>query len=243
MIFHLHIPKTGGSSLETLLRREYDGGYRRIPSWSQRTPNSWHRDWWMPDKLKGATCLTGHYHWAFMGMVRDALPTERKHEARAANVLLLLRNPVDRLLSLYHYWKTNPQRWQKTISAMSFEQFAMASRRDWPFLDNDQCRRVSGMRGGGGYDYAVTGKALRAAQTNLGGVQVIGITERFDETVARWANLYGWESTAYDYKLRQPDRLRRQDLSARVIRMVEERQAFDLQLWRWALARDWGGVS
>lgn len=238
MIYHLHVPKTGGSSLETLLKREYGDGYRRVPSWGQRTPEGWRRAGLTPEMLIGASCLSGHYHFGFVAMAQEALPAERRGET--VHVLVLLRDPLDRLLSLYHYWRNNPQRWRADLEEMTFEQFAMARRADWPFLDNDQVRRVSGMRGGAG-PYTVTDRDLRVAQVNLQAADVIGLTERFDESLVRWAELYSWRSTRYEYRLRQPDRLTRANVSERVVRMVEERQAYDYQLWRWALARDWGG--
>ena len=84
------------------------------------------------------------------------------------------------------------------------------------------------------------GDDFRRAVETLGAVPVIGLTERYDETLARWAALFGWDDVSYERKLVQEGRLRREHVEPALIAEVYERQQYDIQLYLYALNRDWG---
>lgn len=236
MIFHLHIPKCGGSSLNTILQREYPN-WRSIKTWRQMAPDKWLPEWGTPEEVIGADCVAGHYHFGWFNLLAQHLPEERRRAASYPTVLTMVRDPIERLLSLYHYWRENAQVYQAELRTMTFEAFALSwpERREWHVLDNDMTRRLSEGR----QDVAITGRDLDAAKRNLGHVPLVGLTERFDESVERWAEMFGWGSTEYERRLAQPDRLRKADLGANLIAELERRQRFDYALYHYVQERDW----
>lgn len=239
ILLHLHIPKTGGSSLTTLLEQEYGDGYCRVPNWRQSTPSVWQAEWGEAETLRRMACISGHYYFGFWRALNAELSDEMCIERPV--FLTFVREPVDRLLSLYHYWRENENRYQAQLLAMSFEEFALSdgspSGEAWEFLDNDMVRRIAGVEGVG---HTVVEADYRRALEHLRCFPGVGVTERFDETVARWAERFSWSSTAYEHRLTQPERLRREELPAALIAEIESRQRYDSALYEYVLARDWG---
>ena len=232
-ILHLHIPKTGGSSLETLLKREYGDGYVRVPNWRQSTPSVWKPAWGDPEEMRRRQCISGHFYFGFWEALNEVLPSDTEPV-----FLTFVRHPIDRLLSLYHYWRTNPNRYSAALDRMTFAEFVRSDRHDWQFLDNDMVRRIAGVEG---VNSKVGTDDLRRAIDHLGYFPMVGLTDHFDETISRWAELFGWQSIDYEHRLGQPERLQREELGADLVAEIEDRQLFDCALYMYVLARDWMG--
>lgn len=190
----------------------------------------WREEW---TELRDKTCLSGHYDFGFWPLLQAHTRTRIE-----PTFITMLRDPVDRILSLYHWFGHEQQRYQKDVAAMGFGEFAMCERPDWPFLDNDMVRRIAGIRRGVRH-YQVDETDLGKAIDNLRRFPCVGLTERFDESIARWAALLGWQSEDYEYKRAQPDRLRAVDLEPSLIDEVRNRQRYDQALYTYVLERDW----
>ena len=192
----------------------------------------WQADW---AQLRQKTCLSGHYDFGFWPLLEQGLKTKVEPV-----FITMLRDPLERALSLYHWYGHEEQRYQAEVSKMTFEQFARDTRPDWTFLDNDAVRRIAGVRRGakGGCIDAVD---LERAISNLSYFPMVGLTERFDESVGRWAKLLGWESAEYDTERVQGDRLRAHQLDKGTIEAVYHRQRYDNILYHYVKARYWEG--
>src|ERR1044072_1451860 len=104
-----------------------------------------------------------------------------KHITQPCRYITLLRDPVERVVSLYYFTKT-----QET---MSLEEFA----RNPPFreVDNDQTRRIAGVNPPVG---ECTRAMLARARENLRRhFHVVGTTERMDETLALFNVKLAWK--------------------------------------------------
>lgn len=110
-----------------------------------------------------------------------------EHVTRPWTYVTLLRHPVERVVSLYHFLELQGE--------MSLEEFAAAP----PIkeVDNDQTRRIAGVDPDVGRCTAAT---LRAAQANLREhFSVVGVTERFDETLMLMRRRLGWTKDVLSY--------------------------------------------
>jgi hypothetical protein len=68
---------------------------------------------------------------------------------------------------------------------------------------------------------------------------VVGLTERFDETMLLLKKVYGWRMPFYERRNVGRHRLRKQDLSADVIRQIAADNRLDVALY--AYAQELGG--
>ena len=231
-LFHLHIPKCGGSSINTLLAREYPD-WKQLKVWRQMPTNKWLEDTWgTREEVLSRTCISGHFtfHW-FDLLTLDISEYE-------LNIITMLRDPIDRLLSLYNYWKESPNAYQAYVQDMSFEEFVFDKRKIFIATDNDMTRRLCGCINRDIY-YEVNQTTLDKALHNLKRVSLIGLLEMFDKSVERWSELYDWKSTKYRYKFAQPRRLRKEHLDASLVDRIADYQRFDYELYNYALDRDW----
>jgi len=222
-LLHLHIPKTGGSTITKMLEGYYGDRYHRVPNgqagefWSEQAFN-----------FDDYDVISGHFVYA-----KSDCP-----------YITFLRNPIDRLLSLHYYFgHTSAKGYRDEIALLSFEQFALS---DFPtrslhdelfyFVDNDMVRRISGM----GKVYRAVGEAeLGQALRNLEKFPFVGLVEYFNDSVRRWEKLFGWPELEYGRYLYQPDRLQQKKLPNRLIGEITEKQRYDFALYRAVFERDW----
>lgn len=180
-------------------------------------------------RARSMSCIRGHFVFGLHGELNDTEPV----------YLTFLRDPLDRLLSLHHYLANGPvgSKFQQDAASMSFEEFVVSSRKDWAFLDNDMTRRLAGYPEGKPCD----NEAYRLALKNLQVFPLIGLTEKFEDTLLRWKEMFGWLTTNYTLTFDQPNRRRRIDLDLDVIEKVYGKQHYDWNLYQYAQGRDWAG--
>jgi hypothetical protein len=146
-----------------------------------------------------------------------------EHVARPSLYVTLLRDPVERVVSLYYYAGL-----QET---MSLEEFA----RTPPFreVDNDQTRRIAGMNPAVGQ---CTRATLDAARENLRRhFAVAGTTERMEETLALLNLKLGWSRDVVSYPRNvNAARPASAALPREAVEAVRARNELDFELWRYA---------
>jgi hypothetical protein len=219
LVFHLHLPKTGGSTLNSILVAQY--GRNRFLSYSglveqsdieqfQATP---------PETLYRYDAMRAH---TFFGI----------HEGmtRPFTYITIIRDPIDRLISTYYYIlqsKGHPDHRYYVDKKVSFEQFIEARPKN-----QMQVQRLSGgpkLKGLNPDD------RLRVAKTNLReSFAVVGVTERFDESLICMKNKFGWGLPVYRRKNETRDRPSRDEIRPALLELMLERSRLDTELHRFA---------
>jgi Galactose-3-O-sulfotransferase len=237
----LHIPKTAGMTLATIMHAHYDkgfvggvGGDRSVPP-EKRAPNVFSRFEHLDAGMRAAArdssrALAAHITFG----LHDRLPAD-------ARWLTVLREPVERTLSQYFFFVRPPGKrasagagfvppWLPPPTPELTLAECLTERGYIP--DNLQTRMLCGLVSP--YD-PLPGGALEQAKRNLRDrFAFVGTTERFEEYLALLNLALGWPTVAYKRSNANPSRPRKEDLPADVLRLVEERNALDRELHAYA---------
>jgi hypothetical protein len=239
----LHIPKTAGMTLATVLQSHYGDAFvggRGEGRWTaagKRAPNVFSRFDHVDERLRSIAAkrrvhvLAGHITFG----LSDRLPTDARY-------VTVLRDPVERTLSHYYFLVRPPAKrgglagagfvppWLPEPSPELTLDECLTERGYIP--DNLQTRMLCGLVSP--YDPLPEG-ALEQAKDNLRDRFVyVGTTERFEEFLALLNLELGWPTVAYKRSNLNRDRPRGDDLPPDVLRLVEDRNALDRELHAYA---------
>jgi hypothetical protein len=162
--------------------------------------------------------------------VHESLP-------QPATYITLLRDPVDRVISHYYMIVRSPADIfynEVTSRKMSLKDFAESGL--VPELENGQTRFL-----GGAGPHVPFGKCtpeiLEKAKKNLRDYfSIVGLRERFDETVVLLKKTFGWMNAFY-VKDRPKKRLLKEAISRETLSVIEKYNQLDLELYAFAKER------
>jgi hypothetical protein len=244
LLIFLHIPKTAGVNLRQIIRHQYgpenvcvpepsgdpaDSPYLRsltsgtdlpwkdLPGYDPNRPPVHELTKLTATQLRRLRAVMGH---VWFGL-HEALP-------RPATYLTLLRDPVERVLSIYYYHAASHG------LRVGVEEY-LRTARDFE-IDNAQTRYLCGRIEGVDVRFTeCTPEMLERAKRNLRGhFSVVGITERFDESLLLMGRTYGWHLPGYHVYNVNPRRPRGRKVSQRIRERIAEHNRFDAQLYAFA---------
>jgi hypothetical protein len=181
-----------------------------IEDWNERTIAGY---WELPARKREAIRVcTGHFSFG----VHEGLP-------RPSTYFTLLRDPIDQTLSEYHH---------RTLQGLD------VSLRDYILSrsgasGNGQTQRLAGTalhRSG-----LSAQEMLDAAKQHLAEhFSVVGVTERWEETLLVLAEVFGWKRPYYHKRNVFPGRPRREDVDDAVLELIHQQNQLDVELHRFA---------
>jgi hypothetical protein len=216
----LHIPKTAGTTLRSVLLQQYDDGavccvYDGSPAHMSLAEFA---ELNTAQKRK-YRAIIGHLRYG----MHSYLPINQPYTYAA-----VLRHPTKRVLSLYNHLMND----QFAGRASGVSDFIKKFRIDQ--FDNYQVRCLSGV-------YAEFGKCdermLQTAMQNLvSNFALVGVTEMLDETLFAASKTLGWKPVSYLNK-NLGSAMRRQvaaEVGPKDIRLIEKYNTLDLRLYEFA---------
>ncbi|HVG46446.1 MAG TPA: polyhydroxyalkanoic acid system family protein [Longimicrobium sp.] len=224
VVLYLHVPKAGGTTLGEYVYSQcrapgdhdeglLNAGVLFVPYGFFKEPELRVPDYIVPTLARPELrAVLGHFWFGI-----------HRHVGRPCAYVTLLRDPVERVVSLYHYLKLEER--------MSLDEFAAAP----PFreADNDQVRRIAGEDPPIG---GCTAAMLDAAKENLRRhFAVVGVTERFDETLVLLNRRLGWTKEVVSYPRNvNPDRRPTESVPRSTLDLIRARNELDAELHRFA---------
>jgi len=157
--------------------------------------------------------------------------------ARPATYITMLRHPVERIMSLYHFEKLVEGKFGdhqgiRMPAETTLESFVESP----PFkdVDNGQTRRISGFSPEVG---GCTRAMLKQAKDNLRKhFAVVGLTERFDETLVLLKHAFSWSRDVFYYPMNtNPGRTAMTGEPQHTIDAILAQNALDYELYQFAI--------
>lgn len=218
-LIFVHMFRSGGNTLNRVMDWEYspsqvfslNGRYSR---WA------YHRLTRLPAAtLSRMKVLRGHMPFG----AHRILPQESTY-------ITLMRDPVRRILSEYFAGKFRiSHQYHRQVKNLSASEFAARNANN-----NAQTKMIAGLSNS--YDFLqeeCTAEVLKVAKDNLRGYfSLVGITERFDDTLALAKCLFGWRVPYYAvFNTRRGS----QAVSAEDLTRIAELNRFDIELYEYAV--------
>jgi hypothetical protein len=242
-IIFLHIPKAAGTTLHTILDRQYPphtvfsndrivrarlgDTWREMPAtqrWQIARDELCHLPATRKEKLQ---VVKGHMIFGW----HELLP-------QPCTYITLLREPVDRVVSLYSYtMRQNGHHLRDEILARNLDIAAYTSSGITVWADNGQTRMLSGAGDSIGFGKC-SDDMLRAAKRNIEeSFALVGLSEQFDETLVVLKHMFDWRMPFYIRRNVTRHSPWQRELSAETRRAIEQHNALDIELYNWVSER------
>ncbi len=174
-----------------------------------------------PKRLESIRMFKGHMLFG----LHEALP-------QPATYITVLREPVDRVLSAFYFmrsYKLHPLYWKMRRENWTLEDFVNRSPRT-----NVQCKIVAGAD----YEAPCTAEICARAMENIDRhFSVVGLSERFEESLALMKLRYGWKLSSYSSFNVTRARPKKRDLPQSILDLIVEKNSFDVALYDFASKR------
>lgn len=221
-LIFIHIPKTGGSTLQGIINRQYKAT-EIINVKNSRVADEFMK---LPSSTKEkATVLKGHmafgYHEAFVN------PNQ-------VSYITMLREPISRIISNYYFiLKQKNHHTHKALIENNYSLKDYVSSGVIANTENAQVRLLSNNI------YAPHGTCtpdmLAQAKENLAQkFSVIGINEYFDESILLMQRNLNWKSPFYSRANITGHGVKANDLDAETLKIITDYNALDIELYNWA---------
>ncbi len=219
-IVFLHIPKTAGTTLHRIIERQY-----------------------APEEMYSVGLVDGHSVAHLQQMEeaqRAGIRMFRGHMGFGVHQYLpgpttyftVLRDPVDRVISYYYFIRRTASHYlHDFISEGEIDLKSFIESKAHVMIDNAQTRVISGVWHGPKFGQCSPEMLERAKQHLQDEFAVIGLTERFNETLLLLSKTFGWRHLYYTRKNVSRKRPRKEDLSGDTLDAVIRANRLDMELY------------
>lgn len=219
-LIFLHIPKTAGSTLHTVLRRQFAASRRHFTHSIRDTAVLES----MPaERRNGIQLLHGHLPYGIHQLFTPG----------TCEYFTILRDPVSRVISTYNHFLSPRERKLHGFyeefhkNKYTLREFVEGGR--IVNLDNGMVRFISGDfdRPFGSCDSTMLDKALK----NLEAFALIGLNDDFDTFLLRLCDRYGWGAPWYASRRVARVGIRLPEVDTETLKTIQELNAFDKALY------------
>jgi len=214
-LIFVHMRKSGGMTFAAITERQFSADEVYKPEGSLEECRQELRRL-APEQRDRLRCIHGHVPFG----LDDCLPGPVAY-------VTLLRDPVERILSVYYYalrrpeWKAHENIHKHGLSLDEFVASEFSSE-----FHNQQTQILSGSVAP--FEDA---ESLARAKENLDRFVVAGLTERFDETLMMCRRRLGWKRLHYSRRNVNRRRPGRDEIPASTLSLIEEKNAADIELY------------
>jgi FkbM family methyltransferase len=225
LVLFLHIPKAGGTTIQQLICRHYppksifalDPAKQDVGISDLRKMS--------PDVIARLNVIMGHMGYGI-------------HQFLERNVayVTMLRNPVDRIVSNYYYVLRTPSHCLHKLlkrKRMGLAEYAASGLT--PQLENGQTRILASQDGNIGSSDGIscnTKDLDRARDILKNRIEIVGVMERFDESLLLMQRRFGWNCIKHVPANIGPKNQRRPELDEKTLDIIRSRNELDQILYK-----------
>ena len=220
LFIHLHIPKTGGTTLRDIIQRQYRSEKILMIPKLEESENILKEV--STSQINQLKLIQGHLKYGL-----------HNHFHRRAKYFAIIRDPISRVLSTYFYvlsQKNNPQNLSTSNNQMTIYDFVQSGVN--PFLINGQTQLISGKTGEIDNPIIESEELFSLAKENIeNDFLFLGITEMFDETILILKNMLGWHMPYYSIANRTKKKPNYDAVNPTIISFIKEHNQLDIKLY------------
>ncbi len=220
-VIFLHIQKTAGTTLHRILDRQYPPGQ----DFFIKTANDYPIFQTFSINQRGQyRLIRGHMNFG----IHKLLPN-------AATYFTILRDPIERAISYYYHIKNDAAHYNhKYANRWDLKEF-LEQGVD-ALMANGQTRIWAGGRPDLGYGECTAEVLAQAKQKLQQYCAVVGLAERFDETLMLLKKRFGWRYVFYTPQNVSANRLRRHELSPDTLETVKKFNQLDIAFYQYGVS-------
>lgn len=235
MIIFTHIPRTGGTTLQGIAEKQYRKQETlKIYGEDIANPHGYFADAYI--WYSGLKWISGHNAYG----LHENIPAGGLTSIDGCQYLTLLRDPIERAISVYEYIKrAKGHHLHQAAQGLPLKQFMQSG--ITTELDNGMTRQISGTCGELPQkpwpDVPVPVGAMTRTHLDLARIAlrdsyaVVGITEHMDSTVELCRKRFGWQVDGYESRNVSRNRRERWRFSEETMLALEEHNRLDLELY------------
>jgi hypothetical protein len=223
IVIFMHIPKTAGTTLGTIIEQNYSPFNIQKTYSANDAPFAYIKEI-STKKKRHLEVVSGHFAFG----VHELLPKEPIY-------ITVLRKPIERTISEFYHINRDPNHGLYTlVSSSQMGLIDYLSHLRLVFKDNTQTRMFSG-DWASGQRLPCSDEMLEQAKANLRDhVAVVGLTERFDETLLLVKKLLNWQNIRYQKRNVTQNRPAQQQLTSEEVEALQNSNTYDLKLYEYA---------
>lgn len=224
-VIFLHIPKTAGVTVRHLIQRQYT------------ETEMYYGDHLSPTEVADAfASLTANQKMQFKMVWGHLIFGVHQHLPQKATYFTFLRDPVERTISHYYYILSRPHEFEiaRYLRENNFSFHEALEQELILDIQNVQTRMVAGLP----YDFppnTYKEEHLEMAKKNLTDhFAMVGLVERFDESLLLLKKVLSWDSIFYYQKNKTPQRPYQRQIPPETLALIKKENRLDLQLYEFA---------
>jgi hypothetical protein len=208
LLVFVHVPRTGGTTLQHVISDRYPPD--RVLAFEDPARVEEEIAALSPEARDRVEAVLGHVHHGV-----------HEHFDRPARYLTMLRHPVARIVSHFRYARSNPRHYlHAEVVERGFDLVWYARGELSDELRNGQVRMFS------------PSESLEEAKQVLAEFDVVGLTERFDESLLLMQDALGWTTPYYARENRGP--AAGEPLTEEALAAIEAANPLDFALYDFA---------
>ncbi len=222
-LIFLHVPKVAGTTLMQILRRQFPANTEH---------NIYTRSIGHLEDLKNLS----KEEISKLRLVHAHSPlVPHTFLVQGCDYITMLRNPVERVISQYYFIlfssESSVDGFRKDMTLRDYVESGAA------IVNNMHVRLLCGIATPFTFDVGepLPTNALEIAKENLKKhFKVVGITERFDESLLILQKSFGWKNVYYSRQYVSKKRLSQDEISPDILSIIEENNKLDKKLYEFA---------